>query len=114
MNAVVERHVGPIADSRHSFGDAGALKRLLSENGFSDVHVSSFAHDVQFADGALFARLNAMAAIGMTEKGKALSEPERGQLAEQVAAESQELVAKATKNGAFAVPLTTNIAVGVA
>jgi len=110
MNAVVERHVGPIPDSRHSFGDAGALKRVLIENGFSDVTVDAVAHDVRFADGTLFARLNAMAAIGMSGKGKAMSEPERAELAGQVAAESADLVAKATRDGVFVMPLTTNIA----
>jgi len=107
LNAVVERHVGRIVDSRHSFGDANALKRLLVEAGLNDVTVGTLAHDVKFADGGLFARLNAMAAIGMSEKGKAMNEAERGELAGQIAAESQEAVAKATKNGTFVLPLTT-------
>jgi ubiquinone/menaquinone biosynthesis C-methylase UbiE len=74
LNAVVERHVGRIVDTRHSFGDSHAIKQLLVEAGFSDVEVEMFAHVVQFADGSLFARLNAMAAIGMSERGKAMSE----------------------------------------
>jgi ubiquinone/menaquinone biosynthesis C-methylase UbiE len=110
LNAVAERHVGRIVDSRHSFGDANALKHLLVDAGFSDVSVGTLAHDVQFADGALFARLNAMAVIGMSEKGKAMSEAERGELAGRIAAESQDVIANATKNGMFVLPLTTNIA----
>jgi ubiquinone/menaquinone biosynthesis C-methylase UbiE len=110
LNAVAERHVGRIVDSRHSFGDAAALKRLLQDAGFSDVSVATGAHDVQFADGALFARLNAMAAIGMSEKGKAMSEAERGELAGRIAAESKDVIARATRNGMFVLPLTTNIA----
>jgi ubiquinone/menaquinone biosynthesis C-methylase UbiE len=110
LNAVAERHVGRIVDSRHSLGDAGALKSLLVDAGFSDVTVGTFAHDVQVADGALFARLNAMAVIGMSEKGKSMSEAERGELAGRIAAESQDLIAKATRNGMFVIPLTTNIA----
>jgi ubiquinone/menaquinone biosynthesis C-methylase UbiE len=110
LNAVAERHVGRIVDSRHSFGDADALKHLLVDAGFSDVSVGTLAHDVQFADGALFARLNAMAVIGMSEKGKAMSEAERSELASRIAAESQDVIAKATKNGMFVVPLTANIA----
>jgi hypothetical protein len=102
--------VGRIVDSRHSFGDANALKHLLVDAGFSDVSVGTLAHDVQFADGALFARLNAMAVIGMSEKGKAMSEAERGELAGRIAAESQDVIANATKNGMFVLPLTTNIA----
>ena len=110
LNAVAERHVGPIIDSRHSFGDANGLRNLLVDAGFSDVNVATIAHDVQFADGGLFARLNAMAVIGMSEKGKAMSESERGELAGRIAAESQEVIAKATKNDVFVLPLTTNMA----
>ena len=107
LNAVVERHVGPVVDSRHSFGKGNALKELLVEAEFSDVHVGTLAHDVQFADGGLFARLNAMAAIGMSERGKAMSEAERGELAGQVVTESQEIVANGMRNGMFVLPLTT-------
>ena len=110
LNEVAERHVGRIVDSRHSLGDATAVKHLLAEGGFSHVNVQTVAHDVQFTDGALFARLNAMAVIGMSEKGKAMSEAERGELAARVAAESGAAITKATKNGMFVLPLTTNIA----
>lgn len=110
LNAVAEGHVGRIVDSRHSFGDAAALSRLLVDAGFSHVNVQTLAHDVQFADGALFARLNAMAVIGMSEKGKTMSEAERGELAGRIAADSGHAIAKATKNGMFVLPLTTNIA----
>jgi len=110
LNAVAERHVGPIVDARHSLGDGNALKSLLVDAGFRRVHVNTHSHDVQFADGALFARLNAMAVIGMSEKGTAMSEAERGELAGRIAAESGDAISKATKNGTFVLPLTTNIA----
>jgi SAM-dependent methyltransferase len=112
LNAVAERHVGRIVDSRHGFGDPEGLKSLLFDGGFSDVTVETFGHDVQFADGALFARLNAMAVIGMSDKGKAMSEGERSELAGRMAADSEEVIAKATKNGMFVLPLTSNIATG--
>jgi len=110
LNTVVERHVGPIADSRHSFGRPEALRALLVDRGFRDVAVDTFAHDVRFADGVLFARLNAMAAIGMSDRGKAMNEVERGELAGRVAAESADLIARSTKDGMFLLRLTTNIA----
>ena len=112
LNAVVERHVGPIVDSRHSLGDGDVLRRLLVDGGFADVQVETVAHDVQFSDGALFARLNAMAAIGMSEKGKTLGETERAELAGRIAAESQDIISAATRNGMFVLPLTTLIATG--
>jgi len=114
LNEVAARHVGPFVDSRHSFGDAAALNRLLVDAGFSHVKVETHAHDVQFADGALFARLNAMAVIGMSEKGKTMSETERGELAGRIAGESADAIARGTKSGSFVLPLATNIAIAVA
>ena len=51
-----------------------------------------------------------MAVIGMSEKVKALSEAERGELAGRIAADSQDVIGRATKNGMFVLPLTANIA----
>jgi len=79
--------------------------------GFRNVRVTRHAHEVQFADGALFARLNAMAVIGMSDKGKAMSEAERGELAGRIAAETGDVIARATKNGKFVLPLATNIGI---
>lgn len=112
LNAVAERHVGPVIDSRHSFGHGGALAQLLADAGFSDVKVETVTDNVRFADGALFARLNAMAVIGMSDKGKAMSEAERGELAGRIAEESQHVIAKATQNGTFLLPLTATMATG--
>jgi hypothetical protein len=58
---VAERHVGTIVDLRHSFGNANTFKALLVDGGFCEVSVETFSHSVEFADGALFGRLNAMA-----------------------------------------------------
>ena len=112
LNGVAERHVGRIVDSRHSFGEPEALRSLLTDGGFSDVTVETVAHDVRFADGGMFARLNAMAVIGMSEKGKAMSQGERDELAGRIAADSEEAIAKATRDGMFVLPLTSNIATG--
>jgi ubiquinone/menaquinone biosynthesis C-methylase UbiE len=112
FNDIAERHVGKIVDSRHSLGDGDALKGLLHDAGFENVRVESFSHDVRLADGALFARLNAMAVIGMSEKGKTLNDTERGELAGRIAADSQEAIARYTRNGTFVFPISTNIATG--
>jgi hypothetical protein len=76
--------------------------------------VQTLAHDVPFTDGSLFARLNAMAAIGMSEQGQAMSEAERGELAGQIAGESQAVIDKATQNGVYVLPLTSALATGQA
>jgi ubiquinone/menaquinone biosynthesis C-methylase UbiE len=110
LNEIAERHVGPIVDSRHSFGSPDDLRTLLTDGGFHDVQVETFNHDVRFSDGTVFATLNAMAVIGMTDKGKKLNEGERGELATQIAAESHAVIARYTKHGEFVMPLSTNIA----
>ena len=110
INTIAERHLGAIADSRHALGDADALRTILTDAGFKDVRVEVFPHDVRLPDGALFARLNAMAVIGMTDAGKKLGESERGELAGRIAAESHQVIAKYTKDGEFVLPLATNIA----
>ncbi len=110
FNQIAERLVGPIADSRYSFGDPEALRALLADNGFRDVVVDTFTHDVRFADGKVFATLNAMAVIGMTEKGKTLSEGQRGELAGRITAESLEVISRNTKNGELVLPLSSSIA----
>ena len=111
LNAVAEPHIGAIQDSRHSFGSADALVAVLRGAGFQDVRAEAVSHDVRFADGLLFARLNAMAIIGMSEKGKGLSEPERAELAGRIAVESEDLVARQTRDGAFVLPLAMNVAI---
>lgn len=110
LNDVAERHVGTIVDSRHSFGSADTLNALLVDGGFRQVRVRTCSHDVTFADGALFARLNAMAVIGMSDKGKGVSDAARGQLAGQITADSQVVIDRYTRNGAFVFTLSTNIA----
>ncbi len=110
LNDIAERHVGPIVDVRHSFGNADALKNALLDAGFQDVRVDTFSHEVHFGDGALYARLNAMAVIGMSEKGKTLNEAERGELAARIASDSQNAIEHSTRDGAWAFQLTTNIA----
>jgi hypothetical protein len=39
-----------------------------------------------------------------------MSEAERGELAGRIAAESGDVIARATRNGVFTIPLSTNIA----
>jgi ubiquinone/menaquinone biosynthesis C-methylase UbiE len=111
LNALAEQHIGTVQDSRHSFGSPDALVAVLRGAGFRDVRVESVSYDVRFPDGLLFARLNAMAVIGMSEKGKGLGEPERADLAGRIAVESQDLVARHTRDGAFVLPLAMNLAI---
>jgi hypothetical protein len=53
---------------RHSFGDAGAFPDLLAEGGLDDIHVETVSGTVRGIDGPTYARLNAIAIVGMTKR----------------------------------------------
>jgi ubiquinone/menaquinone biosynthesis C-methylase UbiE len=111
LDEIARRQLGPFTDSRHSFGDGKALATLLSEHGFHDAKVETVSHDVTMADnGPLFARMNAMAVVGMSPKGKALDDAGRGHLAGEIAAASMEVLKRYTDSGTLTFSLITNVA----
>jgi len=110
LDTIARQQLGPFTDSRHSFGDGEALSALLSDNGFRDATVEAISHDVMIADGPLFARMNAMAVVGMSPKGKALDDAGRGQLAGEIAAASMDILKRYTRDGTLTFSLTTNVA----
>ncbi len=110
LQRVAEGFVGPIADVRHSFGDAAAIRSLLEAAGFTNVRLERHERTVRFADGATFVRLNAMAVIGMSAAGKAMPEPERIATAGRVADASAEVLRRHTDGGGLAFTLATNLA----
>ena len=79
LHPIAEQRLGPVVDARHSFGDAGAIDRLLTDGGFRNVQVETITHDIRMSDGAMFARLNATALASMSEKGKAMNDADRQQ-----------------------------------
>lgn len=108
LQRVAERHVGPIRDQRHAFGDAQALKRLLTDGGFSDVRVDEVSIVSRFADGADFVRMNAMALVGMS--GAQVQEQERDRLLETIAAESMEAIKPYLEGATLVCEMRSNIA----
>jgi len=110
LHKIAERHLGTMTDIRHSFGDGDALARLLAGGGFSDVHVETVTGAVRGIDGPTYARLNAMAVVGMSPNAKTLSDTERAELTDRVAADSLAVVDRYTRNGAFEFALATNVA----
>lgn len=109
LQKVAERHVGPVRDQRHAFGDREALERLLSDGGFRDAHVDEASLVSRFADGAEFVRMNAMALVGMS--GVALEEPERERLLEAITAESMDAMRPFLEGAAIVCELRSNVAV---
>jgi SAM-dependent methyltransferase len=110
LHQIAERHLGPMIDVRHSFGDGAALARLLAEEGFTDVHVETVSGVVRGIDAPTYGRLNAMAMVGMSPNAKTFSENERAQITDRIAADSLEVTAKYTSNGVLQFTLSTNLA----
>src|SRR5262249_10182286 len=109
LRNVAERHVGPISDRRHGFGDADALAALFRDAGFHDVGTRTVSRTIRFADGSLYARLNAVALIGMSAGARDLSDEERGRIATAIARDSADVVRAHTDTTGFAFELVTNV-----
>jgi len=109
LDQIARQQLGPFTDSRHSCGDGKALARLLEENDFRDVTVDTVSHDVRIADGPFFARMNAMAVVGMSPKGKALDDSGRATLAGEIATASLDVVQRYTRDGVLTFALATNV-----
>lgn len=110
LQSVAERHVGAVQDRRHGFGDPEALRTLLAGAGFADVRVEPATLPMHFTDGEGFARLNAMALIGMSERARSVAEDERPRLAARIAAESAEVLARFRDGDGITFDLVANLA----
>lgn len=107
---IAERHLGPIVDQRHALGGEAALARLLEEAGFDDVRVRKASKTVRFTEAATFARLNAMALVGMSGAAKRLGEAEREQAIDAIASESLEVFADYARGAELAFDTFSNVA----
>jgi hypothetical protein len=87
---------------------------LLVDARFADVSVETVTRELQLPEGALFARMNAMAAIGMSAAGKAMSDAEKAEVGGRIANESLEVVSGYTKDGLLTFALATNVAIASA
>lgn len=111
LDLVAERFLGAVDDTRHRFGDGDALARLLSDAGFTDVRVEPISAETRFAlDARTLARLNAMAVIGMTAAGKAMSDAERAEVADAIVEASLPEVARYTDDGTITFRTSANLA----
>ena len=111
LHAVAERHVGPIVDNRHAFGDDAALASLLRDAGFRDVHVTTPSRTVRFADGSAFLRLNTMALVGMSASSKEMDDAQRAAAVDTIAHDSDEVLKRFTDAGGTAFEIRSNVAI---
>ena len=112
LRRVAERRLGEIVDVRHSFGDAAALEGILADAGFEDIRTRRISRTIRIGDAGVFLRLNAMAMIGMSAKGKELDGKARAGAAEAIARDSAEAMRPYVKSDGLAFEISTNLATG--
>ena len=110
LHPIAEQQLGPVVDARHSFGDADAIARLLTDAGFRSVQVETISHQIRMSDGMVFARLNATALASMSEKAKMMNDADRQQVIERIVGDSAATVANYTKGSTLVFELSTNLA----
>jgi ubiquinone/menaquinone biosynthesis C-methylase UbiE len=110
LHRVAERHLGPVVDHRHGFGDAMAIERLLADAGFHDVRVEKMSRTVRFADAAPFVRLNTMALVGMSTASATTSDEQRAQLVAAIVKESADVLPPYADGEGIAFAISTNVA----
>jgi ubiquinone/menaquinone biosynthesis C-methylase UbiE len=109
LHAVAEGRLGTFADRRHAFGEGQAITSLVAGAGFRDVTVETVSVTVRLPDAQRFVFLNAMALVGMSGGAPALSEGERTEQAQSIAAESQRAVEPYTQDRALVFEIATNV-----
>ena len=110
LRHVAERHVGPISDRRHSFGEAGPLEALFRNAGFRDVRSRTLSRTIRFADGAVFIRLNAMALVGMSGVSRDMGDDERERALTAILRDSAAVLEAHTDETGFAFQLSASVA----
>jgi len=91
LHEIAERHLGPLVDQRHSFGDADAIRSLVVEAGLQDVRLETISRRIRVPELPVFARLNTMAMVGMSPAAKTMTEEQRGQAVAAIVNETEDL-----------------------
>jgi ubiquinone/menaquinone biosynthesis C-methylase UbiE len=110
LRQAAERHLGPIADQRYSFGDPVALEALLRQAGFADVRSKKLSRTMHFDDGASFVRMNSMAFVGMSSAGREMSEEARTRAVKAIVSDSAPVLQRYSEGATLAFELSTNLA----
>jgi ubiquinone/menaquinone biosynthesis C-methylase UbiE len=112
LQRIAEKHLGPIVDRRHSFGDAETIRALLTEAGFGAIAIETVTLPVRMSDATVFPQLNAMALMGMSTAAKAMGEEERSRVAAVITTESIEAARPYLVGPAIVFDLASTIATG--
>ena len=112
LQRVAERHLGPIADQRHSFGDADAIRQLLADAGLHVIRVDTVARTIRMKhDIEVFPRLNTMALVAMSAAANAMTDAERAEVSAAISNESVEAAQRYVDGSDLAFELSSNIVV---
>lgn len=109
LRRIVEGHVGPVSDRRHSFGDAGPLAALFRDAGFQDVRVRTVSQTVRFSDGMIFVRLNAMALVSMSAASRTFSDHDRERVMAGIMKESEDVTRRYSDANGLAFDISANV-----
>jgi len=109
LRHIAERHVGPISDRRHSFGEAAPLEALLRDAGFHDVRSKTLSRTIRFEDGSVFIRLNAMALVGMSGGSQGMDEAARERAVQAIVRDSAGVLEQHSNEAGFTFRLGTNL-----
>ena len=112
LQRVAERHLGPVVDQRHAFGDGEQLAALLRAAGIADVAVDTVTRALRFDDGATFVRLNTMALVGMSPAAKAMTDEARAAAVMAIVADSADVLRTFSDGSAAVFDISSNIATG--
>jgi ubiquinone/menaquinone biosynthesis C-methylase UbiE len=110
LRDVAERHIGPVADQRYGYGEPGPIEALLGGAGFHDVRSRTVTRRLEFSDGMPFLRLNAIALVGMSAAGKAMSGDERKRAVDRIASDSTPLLGRYRDGAGIAFETSANLA----
>jgi ubiquinone/menaquinone biosynthesis C-methylase UbiE len=110
LRTAAERRLGPVSDQRYAFGDAAPIEALLRDAGFHDIRVRTISRTIRFEDGAMFARLNAMALVGMSAAGKAMDDEARKAAVDAIVRESAPVLKAYARGSGIAFDVGTNLA----
>lgn len=113
LRHAAERHLGPVSDRRHSLGNADPLEGLLRDAGFRDVRSRVLSRTIRFPDGSVFARMNAMALVGMSDAPKDMSDDDRGRLVASILRDCEDVLRRYTDDSGLAFELCTNLTTAV-
>lgn len=112
LQSVAEQHLGTVVDQRHSFGDADAIRELLTDAGFVAIQIETVTRTIRMSDGAtVFPRLNSMAIVGMSAAGKTMTEEQRAQVISDLTNDSVEILQPYLEGSELVFDLSSTIAI---